>query len=102
MGLRRTNRSPCGHDERDLHQLADAELADECDDGGQVAASIRGRIAQCPTCRHGWDRLITMRRLLVAATVAADGPYAPRTPDHPSARTAGKAMLLYLADIQGI
>jgi hypothetical protein len=92
MGLRRTNEAGCAHDERDLHRLADAELGDASDDEGRAAAAIRGRIAQCPACRRGWDRLITMRRLLVAATVTANGPRTAQSLDRASPSAADDAI----------
>jgi hypothetical protein len=69
MGLAQSSLLSCGHDEADLHRLADGELDEGHDHVGRIAADLRGQIAQCRPCQLRWERLISMRRLLVAATL---------------------------------
>lgn len=75
MGLAQTTLLSCEHDEEDLHRLADGELDDGLDRVGQTAAALRGQIAQCRSCQRRWQRLISLRRLLVAASLTERGAF---------------------------
>ena len=72
MGVPQTEPHSCTRIDGDLHALADGELS--VADGGVRVAALRAHIARCGDCRARWDAVITVRRLLAAATRATARP----------------------------
>lgn len=72
MGVPQTELHQCTRADVDLHALADGEIS--VADGGARVAALRAHIARCAGCRTRWEAVVSVRRLLAAATRTTTPP----------------------------